>query len=359
MAQKGNGELRPSGQIKIPNVSKKAAIAEYERLRAEFGRQPSSREFFKVFRKRQLDYIFGADPFTKLVKAAGDKPVIPFHLRPGKWTKERSLESWGNTVRKLKHKPTQSDWMHYKFTPSVGWFDKYIGLWTDLPQSFLAFAENKPEWIDVVQMLKKDLPSVEPPTIEETSHSDDSLSWIPPIVKDLDNLSVTEGGGNAFEKKVNLAFQILGFSVTGLGQGTGRNSDGIAMNRENHYAIFIDSKARRDGYSSGTDDRAFIEYVKAGEGDLKRQGMTHLYFLVVSSRFIGTATRTISNLKKETNISAFGMLSSKLLLELVASRVRFPAGFNLKSFKDLLIQDGEIQKKKVEQWIENLKKPYS
>ncbi len=340
----------------MPEILKEKIIAEYKRLKAKIGRKPSSREFIELtnFKKRQLEKVFGGGPYNKLVKMAGDEPSLPVDKVANPWTNERALESWGNAVKRLNHKPSQAEWSHLEFKPSIGWYEKKYGSWrNDVPKAFLAFANGKQEWIDVIELLTNGNGIETEQSSLESAEVDDFQSFIPPVVQDLKTLSVAEGRNLEFEQKTNLAFQLLGFQVKRLGQGTGRNNDGIAVDRENHYAVFIDSKARRDGYSVGTDDRAFIEYTRTWEDDLKRQGIKHIYFAVVSSRFKGGIERAAENLKKETSTSALVLISAEVLLKLVATKIRFPAEFNLRDLKDLLVQDGVLEQKKVERFIES------
>lgn len=341
----------------MTGISKEKAISEYKRLKTILRKQPSFQEFFKNtdITKRQIEKIFGSNSFSKLTKVAGDEPLLPFHKRPDQWTEDRVLQNWGNAVKKLGHEPTQAEWSHNELTPSIDWYRLKFGKWSDVPKIFKAYANNKPEWTDVLRLLTPE----EAILLEGSSSvakSNDYHGFIPPIIRGLEILGVKEGGSLEFEEKVNLAFQLLGFKVQRLGQGTGRNSDGIAIDRENNYAVFIDSKARRDGYSVGTDDRAFIEYTRTWEDDLKRQGLKHLYFVVVSSRFKGGVGRAAENLKKETGISALVMITSENLLKLIATKIQYSSAFSLKEFKDLLVQDGELENKKVDKWIQNLTK---
>ena len=80
---------------------------------------------------------------------------------------------------------------------------------------------------------------------------------MPPIVSDLSQLAKNnetewskERGvkaEKAFETKLSYIFTLLGYDVTELGQGTGREPDGIARSSQaqnGYYAIVYDAKAR-------------------------------------------------------------------------------------------------------------------
>jgi hypothetical protein len=61
-----------------------------------------------------------------------------------------------------------------------------------------------------------------------------------PVLHDFNDLSINKESSREFEKKVNLVFKMLGFEVDELGQGSGRNPDGIAKENQFRYAIIID-----------------------------------------------------------------------------------------------------------------------
>jgi hypothetical protein len=340
-------------------MEKETILKKYAELKASLGRPPSAREFQKVVSKRQIEKSFGANAYTKLVSEAGDEPSIPFHLKEDKWTPETMYEAYGNAVRLFGHRPTMAEWNHQRLRPSVAYFTLKLGNWIeDVPKAFLTYGAGKAEWQDVVRIIQ---PTEAVPATEDLaspSGGDGLADFLPPALSRLVELSEKDSAGGAFEKQVNLAFQVLGFSVQALGQGTGRNSDGIAVDAGNHYAIFLDAKSRQEGYGLGTDDRAFIEYVRARENELRRRGISHLYLCVVSSRFKGSAQRAIDNIKRETGVSSVVLLPAKLLTDLVASHVKYPAAFDLSKFKELFVRDGEMTAKVVAQWNEQIASHY-
>jgi len=127
-------------------------------------------------------------------------------------------------------------------------------------------------------------------------------SYIPPIVSILPDLaentegiqSLVEGTGQSvetlFENRLARAFQMLGFEVDEMGQGSGRNPDGIAMDHRHNYAIIYDAKSRRDGYHIGTsDERQFQDYINWEVPALRSQGFRNIYFAVISGSSPTTA----------------------------------------------------------------------
>lgn len=243
-------------------------------------------------------------------------------------------------------------------SPRAEWFDLKIGKWVeDVRGAFTEFTKGKPEWEQVLKVLPGKTNAVAEPQLDASANDD--ISYLPQIVHGVDVLATKEGASLEFERKVNIAFRILGFHVYQLGQGTGRNIDGIALDMNNRYAIFIDAKSRREGYSLGTDDRTFVEYIKAWQDKLQEKGMTHLFLGIVSSRFKSINQKAISNIKRETSVRAVNMISVEQLLKLVVAKVKFPTQFNLGKLKEILVTDGELNSESLAAWIESMNKSYS
>lgn len=122
--------------------------------------------------------------------------------------------------------------------------------------------------------------------------------WIPDIVKDLNELSLNKDTEwskrmglkpeKAFETKLRYGFTLLGYETKELGQGTGREPDGIALSigvHDGDYAIVYDAKARENGFSIGTGDREVYEYIQKKREELRRHRINKTYFVIVSSEF--------------------------------------------------------------------------
>jgi len=329
-------------------------ITEYKKLKDHISKSPSLTIFIKEtgIHKRHLEKIYGSNCWTKLVSECGDEPQG--------FSKEKSeineiLIQWGNLTRKTGKIPAGADWRFSNCRPSIEGIKASHNLnWTDLPYKFLELYSDKEEWSDVTALIPsrsinglpdfKSIPKIERLTFE-------ILKFIPPILHDLVDYSVNnEDKYREFEKSVNLVFQMLGFEVTDYGQGTGRNPDGVAKENQHRYAILIDAKSRKDNYKIGTDDRKFIEYIKTFSEPLRKQGYTNIYFLVVSSGFEPVSSSAIKNIKVETQVSTT-LLTSRLLLKLLSSKIQTPRLFDLKKFQELLIEDGEITEKKIDKFI--------
>jgi hypothetical protein len=170
-----------------------------------------------------------------------------------------------------------------------------------------------------------------------TSQEEDVLaSFLPPIVSDLSAVAERDSETEAkyeeqdrdlavvFEEKLHHSFRILGFDVEELGQGSGRQPDGIATAVRNDYAIIYDAKVRGDGYSIATDDRAIREYIETHARQLRDQGVRRIYFAIVSSTFTNPDQGTLRELRETTAVESIVFLSAELLEELMVLRLREP-----------------------------------
>lgn len=127
-----------------------------------------------------------------------------------------------------------------------------------------------------------------------------------------------------FEQKCATLFEMLGFDTEEMGQGTGRNPDGIAVAVRNDYAIIYDAKKRESGYRIGRDDRTIREYIETHTRRLRDQGKRHIYFAIISSSFRDTDESTLRDLRTNTDIDNIVLLSADLLQELLKLRLREP-----------------------------------
>lgn len=163
-------------------------------------------------------------------------------------------------------------------------------------------------------------------------------SYIPPIVSILPDLArntdevqnLVDGTGHSvetlFENRLARAFRMIGFEVEEMGQGSGRNPDGIAKDRMHNYAIIYDAKSRRNGYSMGTsDERQFQDYINREVPSLRAEGFRNIYFAVVSGNFTDGGRDTIRTLKIGTDIQEVRLIEVEALLILLENRLREPS----------------------------------
>jgi hypothetical protein len=328
-------------------------LNKYHELKEQLGHKPSRDEFVKLsgFNEYALQKVFGSNYYSKLMKEGGDEPNVFF--RPARSTEE-FLIGWGNIVRQLGKIPTVADWVQHNFKPAACSYQRKFGPLSKMPGKFTEFAKGKKEWDDVLELLPK--PILEQIEIKNNIVSEEEIveksiyQFLPPVLNNLCELGISEGKNIEFEKKVNLAFQILGFKVRFLGQGSGRNPDGIAYDAQNHYAIIYDAKARKDGYSFGTDDRTIIEYINAYKNNLLKDGFEKIYFLIVSNKFNVFAKASLNKVVKATGIPVV-LVKTEDLLNLVSKKIRNPIQFDLGALQDFFVESGELDQKKIEKIV--------
>lgn len=331
--------------------SKEDLIEKYQQIKLKLGKQPSSVDFYREsgISQNQLKKIYPRGGYSNLVIECNDSPNT---FSTEKIGLENILVQWGNLVKKDNRIPVITEWDFNKCKPtSSQLYRGYNLLWSEIPYKFLEFAAGKEEWKDIVNLIPaRNEESISIETIQQKNVQINNLDFIPPILHDFLDLSVNKEKFLAFEKKVNLLFQMLGFEVADFGQGTGRNPDGIAKAREFHFAIIIDAKSREENYKIGTEDRKFIEYIKTHSEALKRDGISKVYFLVVSSQFDGDSIKAINNMKLETGVT-LSLITSELLLKLLGSKIEKPRLFDLKKLETLLIKGGQITQVEINKFL--------
>jgi len=237
-------------------------------------------------------------------------------------------------LKELFREHTHHEYNLYK-VEHIFWFFQQGGSWTgsaEVEGSAEQTAPNAPEQLLPIpastgQMTPQWLPN----------------SYAPPIVSILPQLAcpddaikrlATNSGisvAKAFEKSVNAAFTILGFNTKLLGQGSGREPDGLALNTEDSYAIIWDAKSRADSYSLGShDDRAIREYITRKSRELRRQ-YRNIYFLIISGSFQSDFSDIIMELKMDTEIKEVCLVEAEALATIVEIYLQSPRDFSLGS----------------------------
>lgn len=162
---------------------------------------------------------------------------------------------------------------------------------------------------------------------KEIEYKTNSL-WVPPIIGDLEDLALNKETDwtkernvkpeKAFETKLKYLFNILGYESEELGQGKGRQPDGVAISKgveDGEYAIVYDAKAREINYSIGTQDREISEYIINKKQELKSQRVKKVYFLIVSSDFnqSPSSNQLLREIERKTQTHVTLMKASDLL----------------------------------------------
>jgi len=178
--------------------------------------------------------------------------------------------------------------------------------------------------------------------------SNDNL-WIPKIVSDLEDLSFNKETEwtkennvrpeKAFETKLKYLFTILGYDTEELGQGKGREPDGIAISQDSEYAIVYDAKARETEFNIGTSDREILEYITDKKIKLKRSARK-IYYLIVSSNFVDNPSniRLLRDVYRKTEVP-ITLLKATDLLFILENKLQNP-NLNHTHIQDLFLDTG-------------------
>jgi len=167
-------------------------------------------------------------------------------------------------------------------------------------------------------------------------------SYVPPIVavlprialhdKKLEELVKISGTTleRLFEKYIDATFTILGYETSLLGQGKGRNPDGLAFSFDDSYGIIWDAKIRENKYSMGTEDRTIKEYITTHSREVKKKRMLkNIYYFIISSAFIADFDETIRNIKMETDVNEVCLVEAEALVTMVDLKLRAPSQISL------------------------------
>lgn len=150
-----------------------------------------------------------------------------------------------------------------------------------------------------------------------------------------------EGNGLApvsrvFEQRCAEAFRCLGFEVRELGQGCGRVADCLAVAVAERFAVIVDAKVRRRGYTLGTDDRQFCEYAARHTRELAQSGIERVYFAVVGRGFRQADLEKLAGFMTGTPIRSVAFIEVEALMRLVNDSIRRRREFRLAEVDQLL-----------------------
>ena len=139
-----------------------------------------------------------------------------------------------------------------------------------------------------------------------------------------------------FEQRCAEAFRSLGFQVQELGQGCGRVADCLAIAPQDRFAVIIDAKVRRQGYTLGTDDRQFCEYAIRHTRELNLSGIERVYFAVVGHGFRPDDLEKLAGFMAGTPIRSVVFIEAEALMRLVDQSIANRRKFRLADFDRLL-----------------------
>ncbi|HJT34021.1 MAG TPA: hypothetical protein VJ783_18390 [Pirellulales bacterium] len=139
-----------------------------------------------------------------------------------------------------------------------------------------------------------------------------------------------------FEQRCAEAFRCLGFEVRELGQGCGRVADCLAVAAAERFAVIVDAKVRRRGYTLGTDDRQFCEYATRHTRELQQSGVERVYFAVVGRGFRHADLEKLAGFMTGTPIRGVVFIEVEALMRLVNDSIGRRRDFRLAEIDQLL-----------------------
>ena len=118
------------------------------------GRPPSRSEFVSLAKISEHSVSRFFPTWNAALRAAG-LPPYTLNLR---LDDRELLEDWGNAVRRNRAIPARRAYHHLgKFDHRT--FERRFGPWSQLPEVFRNFAQDKPEWADVLALLPAPAPT--------------------------------------------------------------------------------------------------------------------------------------------------------------------------------------------------------
>ena len=168
------------------------------------------------------------------------------------------------------------------------------------------------------------------------------FAYLPPALRDLELLAcgLSPGGTTPvamlFEQRCAEAFRCLGFDVRELGQGCGRVADCLAIAAPERFAVIIDAKVRRGGYTLGTDDRQFCEYATRHARELALSGIERVYFAVVGHGFRREDLDKLAGFMTGAPVRSVSFIETLALMRLVNDSIHNRREFRLNQLDRLL-----------------------
>ena len=128
---------------------KQKIIDAITRVAQKLGRAPTQSEFSSITRITRHHVTRSLGSWLNAVRDAGLTP----RFRSGPEDSEL-LSDWGRLVRKKGAAPSRKYYcLHGRFHPRT--FESRFGRWSQMPLVFRRFALRKPEWTDVLRILRE------------------------------------------------------------------------------------------------------------------------------------------------------------------------------------------------------------
>lgn len=182
-------------------------------------------------------------------------------------------------------------------------------------------------------------------------------NYIPPVAQDFHEIA--SGSKEAqqkydvdlaklMEKKAEEIFRLLGFETKQLGQGTGREPDGLAYSLKDGYGIIWDTKKRENsGYKlSASDERKIREYIESYRRSFQKRGIDTIYFLTISSGFSDISYDT--GLAGDASVGNINFIKASDLSELLGLAIKHPE-IKLSDIEEIFKESSKIEREQLPQ----------
>lgn len=132
---------------------KQAVLDAIRRIARTLGHPPSRAEFKAKSGMTEYQVLLHFPSWREAVRAARLEPDST-NIR---LDDSNLLQDWGDLVRKNRQIPTRDQYRREgKHSPGV--FEKHFGPWSSIPEKCREFAQDKPEWADVLALLPPPAP---------------------------------------------------------------------------------------------------------------------------------------------------------------------------------------------------------
>ncbi len=341
-------------------------LAEITRLAKEDGRPPGQMRFHSNTKITRYQTEKFYSTWSEWLAAAGFAP----NQKTEQISREELLPLLAELTRRLGLFPTYRQLSkEARDTPGFPFpqvFYDRLGAKDERVAALREWAAERPEYNDVARILEVyPTPAIPKARAVSTAPLPEteviSESYIPPVVASLESLAFGSAAAvkacralhrdpsNEFERRVGIAFQILGLTVEPMGQGYGRVADGIARCASGRWAIIYDAKAHSGGYRLKTEDRKFREYIETHIPPLRNLGIQRYYFAIVSSRFSTSDLERAQELVRLSDVKSCVFLEASALVALVEHRVKEAAAFDMNGVERLftitrIVTKGDVER---------------
>jgi len=110
----------------------------------------------------------------------------------------------------------------------------------------------------------------------------------------------------------------------------------LAVAAAERFAVIIDAKVRRKGYTLGTDDRQFCEYATRHCRELAQAGIERVYFAVIGHGFRQVDLDKLAGYMTGTPIRIVIFIEAEALMGLVDQSISRRREFRLAEIDQLL-----------------------